>query len=119
MPFKSILQNFMDAIPAASGAILADWEGEAVEQCCKYDVFDLKVIGAHKGILLSLMKELHQKFDAGELEHAVISTDRQHILIGPIGPDYNLVATLGRDAILGLASKHFKEAMSRLYKEIY
>jgi predicted regulator of Ras-like GTPase activity (Roadblock/LC7/MglB family) len=119
VPFKKILQDFMEAVPSASGAILADWEGESVEQCCSYDEFDLKIIGAHKGILLNFMKELHHELNAGELETAVISTDGQHILIGPVGPDYIMVATLRRDVIVGLAVQHFREAVARFYKEIY
>lgn len=119
MPFKSILKNLMDSVPGASGAILADWEGEAVEQCCHFDVFDLKVIGAHKGILLNLMKEAHRKMAAGDMLHTVITTERQHILTGPIGADYFLVMTLDRSAIVGQALHSFKEALNLMHKEIY
>jgi predicted regulator of Ras-like GTPase activity (Roadblock/LC7/MglB family) len=109
----------MNSVPGASGAILADWEGEAVEQCCLYDVFDLKVVAAHKGILLNLMKDTHQKIEAGELRHTVISTDGQHFLIGPVGTDYFLVMTLDTTAIVGLAVYKFQAALERMYKEIY
>lgn len=119
MPFKAILDNLMDSVPGATGAILADWEGEAVEQSCHYDIFDLKVIGAHKGILLNLLKDAHQKMAAGEMTHTVISTEKQHYLTGPIGADYFLVMTLDRSALVGLAIRHFQFALERMYKEIY
>jgi len=109
----------MDSVPGATGAILADWEGEAVEQSCLYDVFDLKVIGAHKGILLNLLKDAHQKMDAGEMKHAVITTEKQHYLTGSIGADYFLVMTLDRSAIVGLAIHHFQLAIDSMHKEIY
>jgi predicted regulator of Ras-like GTPase activity (Roadblock/LC7/MglB family) len=109
----------VEAVPGASGAILADWEGEAVEQHSLYDVFELKVLGAHKGIILNQMKELHNNLSAGELADVVISTDMQHIIVGAIGPDYSLVMTLNRTAILGLALYHFRKAGEQLYKEIY
>ena len=32
MPFKRILQTLVEATPGATGAVLADWEGEAVDQ---------------------------------------------------------------------------------------
>ncbi len=114
-----ILKELMDSVPGATGAILADWEGEAVEQNCIYDVFDLKVAGAHKGILLSLMKDAHQKMDAGEMKHTVITTEKQHYLTGPIGADYFLVMTLDKSAIVGLAIRNFQAAITRMYKEIY
>lgn len=119
MPFKTILNNLMDSVPGATGAILADWEGEAVEQACLYDVYDLKVTGAHKGILLNLMKDAHQKMGAGELKHTVITTEKQHFMTGPIGADYFLVMTLDKTAIIGLAIYHFQAAIDGMYKEIY
>ena len=109
----------MDSVPGATGAILADWEGEAVEQSCLYEIYDLKVIGAHKGILLNLLKDSHEKMDAGEMKHAVITTEKQHYLTGSIGADYFLVMTLDRSAIVGLAIHHFQHAIDRMYKEIY
>lgn len=119
MPFKMILNNLMDSVPGSTGALLADWEGEAVEQACLYDVFDLKVTGAHKGILLNLMKDAHQKMEAGELRHAVITTEKQHYMTGPIGDNYFLVMTLDKSAIIGLAIYHFQAAIDRMFKEIY
>jgi len=119
VPFKTILGNLMEAVPGATGALLADWEGEAVEQSCLYEVYDLKVIGAHKGILLNLLKDAHQKMAAGEMKHMVISTEKQHYLTGPIGADYFLVMTLDRSAVVGLAIRHFQSAIERMYKEIY
>jgi predicted regulator of Ras-like GTPase activity (Roadblock/LC7/MglB family) len=109
----------MDAVPGATGAILADWEGEAVEQSCLYDIYDLKVIGAHKGILLNLLKDAHQKLDVGEMKHTVITTEKQHYLTGSVGADYFLVMTLDRTAIVGLAIRQFEAAIARMYKEIY
>ena len=109
----------MDSVPGTTGAILADWEGESVELCCLYDDYDLKVIGAHKSILLNIMKDLHQKLSVGEMKHAVISTDSRHILIGPVGPDYLLVMTLEKSAIVGIAIHQFKKALECMYKEIY
>jgi len=119
VPFKAILKQLMEAVPGTTGAILADWEGEAVEQCCLYDVFALKVIAAHKGILLNLMKDAHQKMESGELRHTLITTDEQHFLAGSIGSDYFLVMTLDKTAIVGLAVHHFQTAQQRMFREIY
>ena len=119
MPFKRILQEFVENTPGAIGAILADWEGEAVEQFCRYDDFELKIIGAHKGIILNLIKDLHKAAAAGNPQEALISTESLHVIIGPVGQDYSLVMTLDRDAIVGRALYGFKEAVQSLYKEIY
>ncbi len=119
MPFKAILEQLVEITPGASGAILADWEGEAVEQCCLYDDFELKVIGAHKGIILNQMKEIHGRVPAGTLHEAVVTTVTQHLVIGAVGPDYSLVMTLEREALVTKALYHFRKTVQRLEREIY
>jgi predicted regulator of Ras-like GTPase activity (Roadblock/LC7/MglB family) len=119
VPFKGILRKLVESTPAASGAILADWEGEAVEQHCLYDDYELKVLGAHKGILLSRMKEAQAECAAGDLQDAVITTGTQHVIIGVVGPEYSLVMTLDRGALIGQALHRFRQVVQLLAKEIY
>lgn len=119
MPFATILKNLVGSIPGASGAILADWEGEAVAHFCLYDEFELKVIGAHKGIILNQMKNLHDNLSAGRLREAVISTDRQHIIVSAIGSEYSLVMTLDRNAVIGRALYGLRNVVTLLEREIY
>lgn len=119
MPFKAILMQLVEVTPHASGAILADWEGEAVEQHCLYDDYELKLVGAHKGIILNRMKEVHAALAAGKMQDAVITSGKQHVIIGAVGPDYSLVMTLASGAMIGLALHRFRHAVKLLEKEIY
>ena len=119
MPFKIILRELVESTPGATGAILTDWEGEAVEQHCLYDDYELKVIAAHKGILLNRIKEIHASFPGGTPSGAVITTSSLHILTGYIGSEYALVMTLDKGAILGRALYRFRGALKVLEKEIY
>jgi len=119
VPFKAILKALVESVPAASGAILADWEGEAVEQFCLYDDYEIKVTGAHQGIILNHLKDVHGDFPADLLEEAVLVTAEQQVIVGVIGADYSLVMTLAREALLGLALYRFREAVRVLEKEIY
>lgn len=119
MPFKRMLQSLVDSVPGATGAILADWEGESVEYFCQGDDFELKVIAAHKGVILNLIREVHDTMAAGVPREAVITTHQHHVVIGPVGNDYALVMTLHRDAILGRALVQFRDAAASLYGEIY
>jgi len=77
VPFKRILTELVTAVPGASGAILADWEGEAVEQFSFYDDFEMKLIGAHKGIILNRVREAYADLNVGELQEIVISAQDQ------------------------------------------
>jgi predicted regulator of Ras-like GTPase activity (Roadblock/LC7/MglB family) len=107
MPFKQILKELVETIPGARGAILADWEGEAVEQHCLDDDFELKVVGAHQGLAL------------GEPGVAVISTAASRVAVSPVGSDYTLVVTLGREAVVGVALQRMRGIQQRLVREIY
>ena len=119
MPFKEMLTTLVEAVPGASGAILADWEGEAVEQYSHGDAFEMKVTAAHWGILLTRLKGVHQQYGTGVVRQSVISTDRQYVIIGAVGEDYALVMTLERNALPLLALKNFRETAELLHKEIY
>ena len=119
MPFKTILKELVETTPGANGAILADWEGEAVEQYCMTDTFELKVTAAHKGIILNQLKDVLANFPAGELRDAVITTASRHAIVGPVGSDYSLVMTLDRAAVIGLALRRFTRTVRLLKKEIY
>ncbi len=119
VPFKAILKKLVEDTPHADGAILADWEGEAVEQHSLHDDYELKLLGAHKGIILSRMKQLHAELNGEEVREAVITTAQQRIIFCPVGPDYSLVMTMTRDGIPGQASYRFREAAKLLEKEIY
>lgn len=118
MPFKKILTDLVESTPGVAGAILADWEGEAVEQFCHFDEFEMKVIGAHKGIILNQLRELHAGLQVGEVEEIVITADNQRHLIAPVGPDYFLVMTMDRSAVQSLALRKARVAVDMLKKEI-
>lgn len=118
MPFKKILKHLVENSSGAIGAILTDWEGEAVEQYGLFDEYELKLIGAHKGIILNRMKDVHEKAFPGKLSEAVISTDSHHIIIGMIDNDYSLVMTLRKEAIVSIVLREFRRALDLLKKEI-
>ena len=119
MPFKRLLTNLVEAVPGATGAILADWEGEAVEQYCHGDAFEMKVTAAHWGILLDRLKGVHQKYHTGQVQESVITTDEQYAIVGAIGAEYSLVMTMTRDALPLAALRSFRETAGLLEKEIY
>jgi predicted regulator of Ras-like GTPase activity (Roadblock/LC7/MglB family) len=119
VPFKRLLTELVEAVPGASGAILADWEGEAVEQHAQVDPFEMKVTAAHWGILLTRLKGLQEKYSTGRVQQSMITTDRQQVIVGAVGDDYTLVLTLSRDALTFLALRNFRETAGLLEKEIY
>lgn len=119
MPFRTLLTKLVDDVPGATGAILVDWEGEYVEQYSQVDPFEMKVTAAHWGILFSSLKGAQQNHPTGGLRQSLISTDRQHVLVGAVGNDYTLVMTMNQNALPLVALRSFRETSGLLNKEIY
>lgn len=120
MPFRAILKELVESSPGCTGAILADWEGEAVEQYCLTDAYELKVTAAHQGIIISQLRDIlagYPKF--GALKTVAVRAENQLFLAGVVGSDYSLVLTLETGALLGRAEMNFKRSVHLLIKEIY
>lgn len=118
MPFMNILKKLVDSIPNSIGAILVDWEGEAVQEYCHCDPYDMRFVAAHKGIILARLKELHDSGRVGAVEDVVITSTDGHLIIGCIDQDYSLVVSVERTCPRGLALSHFRGAIAELKKEI-
>lgn len=117
MPFKELLNTLVGRVPGAQGAILADWEGEAVAQVGVMDDYELKVIGAHKGVVLHNMREVADRL-GNDLREVVITTKQSQTLIMPVTKDYYLVLTLDRSDMLGMALLEARRCVQALHREI-
>lgn len=117
MPFKSLLSRLLEDIPGALGAIIVDWEGEAVDQVARIAEYDIKVLGAHKGIVLNLLRDALTRLSTGGLEEVAIRTEQNTTLIAPLNEDYYLVLTLGPEAIAGRAAFKMRNCVAELRPE--
>jgi predicted regulator of Ras-like GTPase activity (Roadblock/LC7/MglB family) len=118
VPFKNLLKSLVDCFPGARGAIIADWEGEAIDQVGSMDDYDLKVIGAHKGVILHSMREVVGRLGDDELKEIVITTRQTQTLILPVTKEYYLVLILDRSDMLGRALLEARRCIRALYREI-
>jgi len=119
MPFHTILAELVNGIPKAIGAILIDWEGEAVQEYCHCTPYDIRFMAAHQAIILNRLRELYNS--AGEdnpIQDFVITTDQAHLLIGCIDDDYSLMMSIERDCPLHMALYRFRGTITELRKEI-
>jgi len=116
--FNEILKHLVDSIPGATGAILADWEGESVAFHSVGDDFELKVIAAHKGIIMGHLRRIHDQLAPGELQETVITAESIQIITGAITRDYSLVLTRQPLVPLAIVLRRFRSAVEELRKEI-
>ena len=118
MPFKEILRDL--AVRAhANGAMMLDWEGEAVDFYSTANDHDLNAIGAHKGIILNLVKEMVGRVkDSDALSTIGISTDSSKLAIVPLKDGYYLILTVDKAEPLGRVFFECRKAMRRIEKEM-
>lgn len=120
MPFKTILKDLVESVPGATGAILTDWEGESVDYySVSGDDYNIKILGAHQNIILNRVREVRGRIPSQAVLETVISTDRQHLVVGAVGNDYTLVMVLERSALVGRAVEWARRSVVLLEKEIY
>ena len=118
MSFEIILKELVDRVPQAVGAILVDWEGEAVLEYCHCDPYDLRFIAAHKGIILARLKEMQTAEQVGAIRDVVVTSTNGHVIIGRIDQDYSLVLNVARSVPVALPLYHFRQAILELQKGI-
>lgn len=118
MPFKRLLTELVEEVPGALGAILADWEGESVDHAGQMDDYELKVVGAHKGVILQNLREAVQRLENDEVEEVVVTTQKVQTLVLPVTQEYFLVLALKRGDLLGRALFEARRCVVLLKKEI-
>lgn len=118
MSFEIILKDLVTQVPKAIGAILVDWEGEAVMEHCHCDPYDIRFIAAHKGIILARLKEMQSAALVGEVEDVVVTSSGGHLIIGCIDQYYSLVMNIERNCPVALALYHFRLAITKLKREV-
>lgn len=120
MRLEAVLENLLAQTPGACSAILADWEGEAVIFVSRngQSEYEIRVIGAHQGILLDRARQLLQKTGLGEPRRLFFVQDRFQILTAPVNRNYYLVLTLSRKSLPALAQTALQHALTELKKEI-
>lgn len=118
MSFAEQLSELMGKIPGAIGIILADWEGETVDRASRMDDYQLRVLGAHKGVILMNLREALKASGDDELREVVITTEEARILILPVTDEYFLVLLLERRQAPGKALFEARSYLEILRKEI-
>jgi len=118
MAFKRILSELLERLPDGLGAIIVDWEGEAVDQVGVIDDFELKLIGAHKGLILTNLRQAVARVEGNDLLEIAITTDRVQTLILPVDEEYFLVLALKKGEAYGRALFEARRCLDQLRKEI-
>ncbi|MBT1070786.1 roadblock/LC7 domain-containing protein [Pelotalea chapellei] len=118
MPYKQIMKDLVEKVPGATGAIVLDWEGEAVQEYCYCEPYEIRFVAAHQGLVLSQLRELQQTGQGGAIEEVVVTSSDRSLITGCINQDYSLMLSIDRSCPVALALHHFRTTITVLRKEI-
>lgn len=115
MPFKAIMRNLVETIPGARGAIFVDWEGEAVDQySLDEDVYQLKVMGAYKGVILNLINEAQKTVDSTQINTVTVKMNKYSIILAPVKEGYYVALVVQSGTIMSRAAYMIKKSVKDL-----
>lgn len=122
MPFKAMLEE-LTVRTGGEGAILLDFQGERVDAFSsnpEMEGHQLDVMGAHKGIILTLVKELVQNHQGTEdkVTSIDISTDKKKIFLWTLSDDYYLLLTTPKNRFVGKSLMECRKIAKDLKKEM-
>ncbi|HKP13986.1 MAG TPA: hypothetical protein VJZ91_17825 [Blastocatellia bacterium] len=116
MPFQKLLKQLVDGIEGASGAILLESAGEAVQ----WHVVDestverLRLRSAYVAVVLQNSQTVASRADAGEVAHLVLQYDGASFIAQAVERDYCVVLELCAGANIGQAIYHLQAAIEGL-----
>lgn len=118
MPFKAVLRQLLQDVPGSLGVVIVDWEGEAVDQATRIGEYDIKILGAHHGIILTMLRDALTRMGTGDPEEVVIRTQLGTTLIQPLTEDYLLILQLEQRALVARAVQRLRRCAEQLYDDI-
>ena len=117
--FVDLLQSAVERLPGVTGAVFADWEGEAVGSVALSTTEStVRIIGAHWGIVYFRCREMFDKLQLGSIDQIVLRFAGQCVVVGRVTDEYFVVLSLGADGHLGGALRALERLRDQLRAEM-
>lgn len=119
MPFQRELDSIVRDVRGALGAILVDFEGEAVvTSSTGISAYDLKVVGAYGVLFFDNLRRLSGETGAGAPSLFSIDGSGCRILCAPLKDGYHLVLVGGASTHVSIAAEKLRSCAERLVHEL-
>jgi hypothetical protein len=117
-PFSAILKRAVERTPNAIGGAFADSEGEMVDSFAKGDKFELAVITAHYGIILSQLFSAFGTWHYGSPEYFIAEHERLDIVVYWVNAGYYALIATSQPSPLAIALESARTAAFALKAEM-
>jgi predicted regulator of Ras-like GTPase activity (Roadblock/LC7/MglB family) len=116
VPFQKLLKQLVDGVEGASGAILLESAGEAVQWHAVDERLSerLRLRSAYVAVVLQNGQALAARTEAGEVAHLVLQYDGASFIAQAVERDYSIVLELYPWANVGQAIYRLQTAIEGL-----
>ena len=113
--FATVLQEMVERVPGAVGAIFADWEGESVSQFA-FDLPDIEIqiVGAQWGVVWSALGQALTRAGMGSPDEMLIDAEHGSVLVRKVTEGYYVVLSLRRGTHLATALRELARSVESL-----
>lgn len=115
--FRQVLRDLVTSVPGAWGAIFVDFEGEAVDLYATSDAYEVKLAGAHAGLLWGRIVEAGNGSALGRSVSVSVLASGNRLFVHAVDRDYFVLLAAGPGANAGVARYRLAwavDAMKRL-----
>ena len=116
--FREILQEAVEKLPGAQGAAFLDWEGETVDAYCTIDQTEMRLLGAHWGIVYHLARGVVDRLQLGPTRRLLLRSTGATIVIQPVTDHYYAIVMLLPEGHLGRAMRTLDTLAARLREQM-
>lgn len=118
MSFRKILET-LTSKSHARGAVMLDFEGEMVDSFSAATGLELDIIGAHKGLILNMLKDVAANtHENDEVKSVAIQAGDSKIVMSPLKDGYYLLVVTDRFKPFGRVMFESKRAAKEIEKEM-
>ena len=117
MPFKALLKELVASVQGASGAMIVEADGEAVQWYAETEVERLRLRCAYIALVLQGGSRASERANLGDTGCTVLQYDGASFLGQQVERDYFLVLELDSSANMGQAIHHIQPAVASIRRE--
>ncbi|MEK6299393.1 MAG: roadblock/LC7 domain-containing protein [Acidobacteriota bacterium] len=111
MPFTNLLMQLVSSVDGATGALILEADGEAVQWYSPTGAERLRLRCAYLVNVLQSFRTAAARLNLGETGHLAISYDGASFVVQEVSPGYYLLIEMSPQANIALAVHRLQEAL--------
>lgn len=118
MPFRAMLESLVSSIEGATGALVLEADGEAVQWHARTDSERLRLRAAYIAVAMQSARASAERLKIGEIGYVVMEYDGASFVLHELDRSYFLALELESAANIGQALHRIQPAVAHLRRAI-